>query len=81
MSSEAARESDLDAAFEHFRAGFPALKEKTYLSVCDKMILHDDVRRGIEKFLDHLSLASANRVDPRGQCHRFEGEVRPADER
>ncbi len=63
MTSQAVAGSNTRAAFEHFREGFPALKEKTYLSVCDKMILHNDVRKGIEKFLDHLSLASANRVD------------------
>ena len=63
MTSQAVAGSNTQAAFKHFREGFPALKEKTYLSVCDKMILHDDVRKGVEKFLDHLSLASANRVD------------------
>lgn len=63
MTSQAVIGSNVKGAFEKFRAGFPALKEKTYLSVCDKMILHDDVRKGIEKFLDHLSFASANRVD------------------
>lgn len=63
MTSQAIDQSDIKDAFERFRDGFPALKEKTYLSVCDKMILHDDVRNGIEKFLGHLSLASANRVD------------------
>jgi cysteine desulfurase/selenocysteine lyase len=49
--------------FERFRAGFPALRSQTYLSICDKMILHDEVRASIEKFLDHLALASANRID------------------
>jgi cysteine desulfurase/selenocysteine lyase len=63
MTSKAVLQSREQGAFELFREGFPALKEKTYLSVCDKMILHNDVRKGIEKFLDHLSLASANRVD------------------
>ena len=48
--------------FEHFRSGFPATKVQTYLSNCDKMILHDDVRTAIDEFLDHLALASANRV-------------------
>lgn len=50
-------------AFDLFRAGFPALRQKTYLSICDKMILHNDVRRSIETFLDHLAMASANRTD------------------
>ena len=63
MTIEAARqESDL-GAFEAFRAGFPALRAQTYLSVCDKMILHDRVRRGVDAFLDHLAMASASRVD------------------
>lgn len=50
-------------AFEQFRRGFPALRVQTYLSICDKMILHDDVRAAVDRFLDHLALASANRVD------------------
>ena len=50
-------------SFDEFRAGFPALRSKTYLSICDKMILHDKVRAGVEQFLDHLAAASANRVD------------------
>ena len=49
--------------FERFRNGFPALRHKTYLSVCDKMILHDDVRAAVDRFLDHLAEASANRAD------------------
>lgn len=49
--------------FAHFRAGFPALRDKTYLSICDKMILHDQVRAAVDRFLDHLAAASANRVD------------------
>ncbi len=49
--------------FETFRQGFPALKDQTYISICDKMILHDDVRSAVEAFLDHLALASANRVE------------------
>ena len=32
------------AAFARFRAGFPALRDLTYLSICDKVILHDAVR-------------------------------------
>jgi len=50
-------------AFERFRSGFPALRAQTYLSICDKLILHDDVRAAVDRFLDHLALASANRVD------------------
>jgi selenocysteine lyase/cysteine desulfurase len=49
--------------FEHFRKGFPALQGQTYLSICDKMILHDDVRASVNQFLDHLAMASANRTD------------------
>ena len=63
MTSEAVLVHREQGAFERFREGFPALKEKTYLSVCDKMILHDDVRKSIEKFLDHMAHASASRVD------------------
>jgi cysteine desulfurase/selenocysteine lyase len=48
--------------FEAFRQGFPAVREKTYLSICDKMILHDGVRASVDVFLDHLALATANRV-------------------
>lgn len=50
-------------AFQAFRAGFPGLKAQTYLSICDKMIMHDQVRASVDKFLDHLTMASANRVD------------------
>lgn len=49
--------------FKRFRQGFPALREKTYLSICDKMILHDEVRAAVDVFLDHLAMASANRKD------------------
>lgn len=49
--------------FQTFRGGFPALKVQTYLSICDKMIMHDRVRDSVDKFLDHLTLASATRVD------------------
>lgn len=52
-----------EADFEVFRSGFPGLKVQTYLSVCDKMIMHDRVRASVDKFLDHLTMASANRVD------------------
>ncbi|CAN5459988.1 aminotransferase class V-fold PLP-dependent enzyme [soil metagenome] len=48
--------------FDRFRDGFPALRAKTYLSICDKMILHDSVRAAVDRFLDHLAMASANRV-------------------
>jgi selenocysteine lyase/cysteine desulfurase len=48
--------------FERFRAGFPAMREKTYISICDKMILHDAVRSAVDEFLDHLAMASANRT-------------------
>ncbi|MGH6660545.1 MAG: aminotransferase class V-fold PLP-dependent enzyme [Rhodospirillales bacterium] len=49
--------------FERFRRGFPALREKTYLSICDKSILHDEVRAAVDVFLDHMAMASANRKD------------------
>ena len=45
------------------REGFPALAAGAYLSICDKAILHDSVRRGVDVFLDHLANASASRVD------------------
>ncbi|MEM8552930.1 MAG: aminotransferase class V-fold PLP-dependent enzyme [Pseudomonadota bacterium] len=45
-----------------FRIGFPALKQRTYLSICDKMILHDAVRASVDEFLDALALASADRT-------------------
>jgi selenocysteine lyase/cysteine desulfurase len=48
--------------FDTFRQGFPALKAKTYLSICDKMILHDSVRASVDQFLDRLAMASADRV-------------------
>jgi len=47
--------------FEQFRAGFPALREMTYLSISDKLILHDAVRASVDLFLDRLAMASANR--------------------
>jgi selenocysteine lyase/cysteine desulfurase len=49
--------------FSAFRAGFPALSERVYLSICDKAILHDSVRAAVNQFLDHLAMASANRTD------------------
>lgn len=45
-----------------FREGFEALQVQTYLSICDKMILHRKVRAGVETFLDALSAASASRA-------------------
>ena len=63
MTSQALRHRDDADPFARFREGFPALKQQTYISICDKMILHDEVRRSIETFLDHLAMASANRVD------------------
>ena len=50
-------------AFARFREGFLALRELTYLSICDKVILHDDVRASIDLFLDRLAMASATRKD------------------
>lgn len=46
-----------------FRALFPALREKTYLSICDKMILADPVRASVDTFLDRLAQSGATRVD------------------
>lgn len=63
MKTDAVRQDFRTGSFEQFREGFPALRQQTYLSICDKMILHDEVRRGVETFLDHLALASANRAD------------------
>jgi cysteine desulfurase / selenocysteine lyase len=51
------------SSFEHFREGFPVLREKTYLSITDKMILHDSVRASIDVFLDHLAMSTAVRTD------------------
>lgn len=48
--------------FDTFRAGFPALKTQTYLSIADKMILNDDVRGAIDVYLDRLALASVGRL-------------------
>lgn len=61
MTSQAAAKSTEAEPFARFRAGFPALREQTYLSICDKMILHDTVRAGVDRFLDHLAMASTNR--------------------
>jgi cysteine desulfurase/selenocysteine lyase len=51
------------AALRAFRALFPVLRSKTYLSICDKMILARPVRAGVTRFLDHLGEASALRTD------------------
>jgi cysteine desulfurase/selenocysteine lyase len=51
------------AAFARFRAGFPALRDLTYLSICDKVILHDAVRASVDLFLDRLATATASRGD------------------
>ena len=51
------------ATLRTFRMGFPALKRRTYLSICDKMILHDTVRAAVDEFLDALALASATRSE------------------
>ncbi len=58
-----------DRTFEAFREGFPVLKEKTYLSICDKMILSDRVRASVDEFLDHLAHATANRVQHETRVH------------
>jgi cysteine desulfurase/selenocysteine lyase len=55
--------SALGDKFEQFREGFPATKGKNYLTICDKMILHDQVRAAVDQFLDHLAFASANRLE------------------
>ena len=47
--------------FNSFRSGFPALETKAYMSVCEKMILHNDVRKNVDLFLDHLALADVDR--------------------
>ena len=49
--------------FAQFREGFPALRQLTYLSICDKVILHDAVRASVDRFMDRLAMASANRSD------------------
>ncbi len=60
--------------FQSFREGFPALKAKTYLSICEKTILHDVVRENVDSFLDHLANASTDR-------HGHEGKVNSAREK
>lgn len=63
MTASAAVQVTSEVSFGQFRLGFPALRSKTYLSICDKVILHDVVRAAVDRFLDHLAFASANRVD------------------
>ncbi|MGY8986336.1 MAG: aminotransferase class V-fold PLP-dependent enzyme [Sphingomonadales bacterium] len=53
--------SNKNNIFKNFRSGFPALETKAYMSICEKMILHNSVRKGVDTFLDHLALANANR--------------------
>ncbi len=61
MEHERSGDTDLRDPFTEFRAGFPSLREQIYLSVCDKMILHDKVRAAVDLFLDRLAAASVNR--------------------
>lgn len=62
------RQNGMDS-FERFRQGFPALRRLTYLSICEKMILHDEVKKAVDVFLDHLARASANRIDHEVKVH------------
>lgn len=50
------------APFETFRGLFPAVKRAVPLSICDKMILADPVRAGVDRFMDKLALSTADRV-------------------
>jgi cysteine desulfurase/selenocysteine lyase len=68
MSEITANARSGDDTFHAFRAGFPALNRLTYLSICDKAILHDAVRAAVDVFLDRLAMASANRVDHERQA-------------
>jgi len=68
-SSAPARQPGQPLTFEDFRAGFPALADQTYLSICDKMILHKAVRASVDVFLDHLELASAVRSEHEVKVH------------
>ena len=52
----------LECGSADLRALFPAVQQTTYLSICDKMILANPVRAAVDRFLDHLAHASANRV-------------------
>lgn len=63
LDATASLQIDRPLTLELFRAGFPVLQSKIYLSICDKMIMHDRVRGAVTEFLDHLAMASANRVD------------------
>lgn len=45
--------------FDIFRQGFPAFDTVTYFSICDKMILHRDVRLGVDAFLDYIAYPTA----------------------
>ncbi len=49
-------------SIEAFRNGFPALRRGAYLSICDKAILHDDVRAAVDAFLDGMAGGAATRV-------------------
>jgi cysteine desulfurase / selenocysteine lyase len=62
-SNQNFKKLEISDSFHNFRRGFPLLKHTTYLSICDKMILHEAVRKSIDEFLDHLANASASRVD------------------
>ena len=48
---------------ERLRAGFPALNRGAYLSICDKAILHNQVRAAVETFLDRLASGTCSRVE------------------
>ncbi len=48
---------------DRLRTGFPALTRGPYLSVCDKAILHDRVRAGVDLFLDRMATGDSTRVD------------------
>ena len=63
MTQAAKRQQKRIDPFERFREGFPVLRKKTYISICDKMILHDDVRSAVNVFLDRLAMATANRSE------------------
>jgi len=63
LAATASETSKLFDNFKKFRDGFSLLEHTTYLSICDKMILHKAVRSSVIEFLDHLENASATRVD------------------
>ena len=52
-----------DAELSDLRGGFPALRNQVYLSICDKMILHNAVGAAVGDFLGKLALASASRTE------------------